>query len=1680
MMMLDPKLEWVLEMLGYRWPTGDEDKLRSCAMVWRNFAASVDEIQVQGVHAAGNVLSQNSGDAIEGFQESWKKFSGNGSGYLDDAKRGAELIAATLDAAAMIVTMLKIAVIIQLIALAVQLAAAAAAAPFTFGASSAAGAAATQLARITVRRLLKEAAQVMLQAVLQAAKEPFVTALQKMTTDLVAQTVNQKFGAQDGYDAGRTVQAGKEGFKEGVDNAGTALGEGLRDGAGSRAGRGARGGLESAADRSGGDDGTGGSGNGGSDNGGSDNSSSDNGGTRQGSSDDGGTSGDSSGNAGSGNDSGTGGTSGTGSTPGTGTRDGGGEGGRSGAPSTGGNNPGGSAPNGTAPDGTSPSDSTGPGSRPDSSDAAANYPRPADTSHQPYRDNPFDAPRQGEERASGRPPESPPGMTPDAPRPESPAPAPLPDPTPAPAPDPAPGPAPVPNAPDTGIAPPAADGHTPGNAPSAPDPGTPGPGRPDVPSEAPGRTEQPPQTGVAPPSPAPGGEAPPPPRTDTGEVNPVTRTESSGAPEATHTARPDLPAPERTPDASSSHPAPAPSSPSTAQPSTGDARTPSGETGGTTPTGRPTAPSAAGPSGPDRTQPVQHAHPATPDPGPSPDPNRESVDLQSTAPTVAPPRVPAPETQQPVAPAPQQPAAPHAGTAPPPPPNAPAAPNPPASGGTSPRRPGEAARPPAQENRSRTAQPPGDTGPPHTPPRDTPPRDTAVPAPRRPGDAAPQQPPHTPPTAARTPRVDDPAAQPSRPTPQRPGDTPSTPDRPDGTPRSDTSPSQEPGQQPTDPRQRDDSAGHDLSRTPDRNRTDHAPNQDAPNQDAPNQDRPEQDPNGPAQRPARGELDSIRAQLDVRPGGLGRVDPGDQQRLDAAVPRDPNGAPQRFPDPYQSWSRLQNDGGIGVPGRSNNCADCSRSFLSTWFGDPQVSAPRTLDSNRDGTLDRQSPERDANANMIRWAGAPHQYAGRGEAGYQRIADDLRRAGPGSAAVVQVNWRNGGGHAFNAVNHNGRIVWVDTQSGEVSDSPLHTAQATDVFHIPLDANQRPLYPAPEQRGEQSGEQHTPPNRADGQPHDATPTQRETSDANAGDNRAAHPSTDRTTPPQQPPNAEPPRPDRTTQDPETPDARRQDAVPSGVPRPDAGPDSRTDTARPPHNTPTDTNRPDPTRADPTRQESNGQDAARRNHERPDQQADRPRDPDRNPDPNAHRPNDGQTPRRDPDPAQQHRPDTGPPRDPSPIRDQDGSTTRPRNENGPDRTHTPPADPHRDSPHVDRPEHHDAQRTPPNEPTPNRHNDLTLDQATPAHTAPHPAAPHSPVPSREATAARYLTQSVDLNGPTYGRHPIGPAEPAARPQQQRAETEQERRDRERDEAGMSIVHRQLKRVNDPNDEFYNKYYRQNNGYRLRVNSRDENGNLIPQICKNGQPPPMWIAASDVPPAIQPTYHAHRLEYTNIDSLSPENRAKLEEMVRERARALEQLDKAKANKNRADDAYKADETPENLKQQEAATAVRSAANKKVTDIGEEFGELTASAHAMAEQHPEATLVAGGVKGNRRFDQVWMNPDGTFIVVEAKGPSASLDDRYGHTGQRVSQGTREYFETIIKDMKKRSGDQMRSTDKETRGAALKEDELADALESALNAEPLAVKYVAVKPRVKQDAYAGYVLSEFNIDKGMP
>ncbi|WP_330356488.1 toxin glutamine deamidase domain-containing protein [Streptomyces chartreusis] len=238
---------------------------------------------------------------------------------------------------------------------------------------------------------------------------------------------------------------------------------------------------------------------------------------------------------------------------------------------------------------------------------------------------------------------------------------------------------------------------------------------------------------------------------------------------------------------------------------------------------------------------------------------------------------------------------------------------------------------------------------------------------------------------------------------------------------------------------------------------------------------PQATPNdsGNQHHPNQDSLDDIRADLDHYPGGLTEPDPADQQALADAVPRNDDGTPERFPDPHGPWSQLQNDGGNTVPGRSNNCADCSRSFLETWYGNPQVSAPRTVDTDANGNPDYWSPEDNANDNQIRWTGASHAYAGPGgdPNTANNIASVLQQSGPGSAAIVQVDWPGGGGHAFNVVNHDGNIVWIDTQSGDVSDQPLHLDQAEHVWHIPLDANRNPIDTTQPAQGSEHSQQGT---------------------------------------------------------------------------------------------------------------------------------------------------------------------------------------------------------------------------------------------------------------------------------------------------------------------------------------------------------------------------------------------------------------------------------------------------------------------------------------------------------------------------------------------------------------------------------------------------------------------------------
>ncbi len=193
---------------------------------------------------------------------------------------------------------------------------------------------------------------------------------------------------------------------------------------------------------------------------------------------------------------------------------------------------------------------------------------------------------------------------------------------------------------------------------------------------------------------------------------------------------------------------------------------------------------------------------------------------------------------------------------------------------------------------------------------------------------------------------------------------------------------------------------------------------------------------------------------DTRPYGSELAPPYEQHQeiLEALVPRGPDGEPLVHPDPRRGdWAARVNDGGSRVSGRANNCVDVSMSFLSTWYGDPTVAASM-LDPSLAG-------ETGGPARIVDWTQSNWDHLGTDRAALNEAAARLREAGPGSSAVVVVEWTSKDtGHAFNAVNVDGTVVWVDAQIGAVSDiGPVHDSNISGVWSIVLGADGEPFTP-----------------------------------------------------------------------------------------------------------------------------------------------------------------------------------------------------------------------------------------------------------------------------------------------------------------------------------------------------------------------------------------------------------------------------------------------------------------------------------------------------------------------------------------------------------------------------------------------------------------------------------------------
>jgi hypothetical protein len=171
-----------------------------------------------------------------------------------------------------------------------------------------------------------------------------------------------------------------------------------------------------------------------------------------------------------------------------------------------------------------------------------------------------------------------------------------------------------------------------------------------------------------------------------------------------------------------------------------------------------------------------------------------------------------------------------------------------------------------------------------------------------------------------------------------------------------------------------------------------------------------------------------------------------------------------------------------------------------------------------------------------------------------------------------------------------------------------------------------------------------------------------------------------------------------------------------------------------------------------------------------------------------------------------------------------------------------------------------------------------------------------------------------------------------------------------------------------------------------KDLDGDPVPPVQQKGD---RYVLTEEQTPE-PPNYH-DRVDAKRGDDVDPQLKRDNQELMDERR-------------------------AENLEEKQAAdgSPQEKAAQARLTKIGEEVGDR-AGHHSVPEIYPGPPLpnrIDPGLGGSGRFDQVWETADGRLIVVETKGPSASLGKALGLDNKLVMQGHDRYFDKKIEDMK--------------------------------------------------------------------
>ncbi|MFD8839706.1 hypothetical protein [Streptomyces griseofuscus] len=264
-----------------------------------------------------------------------------------------------------------------------------------------------------------------------------------------------------------------------------------------------------------------------------------------------------------------------------------------------------------------------------------------------------------------------------------------------------------------------------------------------------------------------------------------------------------------------------------------------------------------------------------------------------------------------------------------------------------------------------------------------------------------------------------------------------------------------------------------------------------------------------------------------------------------------------------------------------------------------------------------------------------------------------------------------------------------------------------------------------------------------------------------------------------------------------------------------------------------------------------------------------------------------------------------------------------------------------------------------------------------------------------------------------------------------------------------------------YFEDFYK-SNGNRKSLEFIDESGRTPPQLTRESPQHP-WGSVKDAPEPLKPNYLDDAIK-GGRDTATPEALKTLDDAAAHRHHAIVYDTAAGKHKAEAVEVHKHAPTPETELHQLERTYEYKSAHRDMRDHAEAYGEAVAEHHVIPEHYPNATRepLDGPLNGNDQFDQVWRREDGGYVVVEAKSNvTTELGARNLPSGKRVSQGTREYFLDIIREMKKRG---------ETNPAERK---LARQLEDALDDHKL--DYIVVKGEKNAGEYAGYSMRQFDI-----